>query len=119
MKTSREALPLVAVGGGAFLVPDQISGISRVLRPEQAGVANAIGAALAQVGAEAEVVYKRGGDARERALARATDEATDKAVRAGAAREGIEIIDVEETPMAYLAEPAVRLRVKAVGETSP
>ena len=42
------ALPLIAVGGGAFLVPDDIPGITDVVKPANSGVANAVGAALAQ-----------------------------------------------------------------------
>jgi N-methylhydantoinase A/oxoprolinase/acetone carboxylase beta subunit len=54
MKTEAAAVPLLAVGGGAFLVPDRLPGISEVLRPEHAAVANAVGAAIAQVSGEAD-----------------------------------------------------------------
>ena len=47
VKTSREAVTLVAVGGGAPLVPEDLAGTSEVLRPEHSDVANAIGAAIA------------------------------------------------------------------------
>jgi len=40
----RLGVPLLAVGGGAFLVPDRMMGVSEVLRPEHAAVANAVGA---------------------------------------------------------------------------
>jgi len=118
MRTSQKKLPLVAVGGGAFLVPETVPGISEVIRPTEAGVANAIGAALAQVGAEAEVVYSRGEGARERALEEASNSAKAKAASAGAEPGSIDIVEVEEIPMSYLAEPAVRLRVKAVGNAA-
>ena len=54
IKTEAGAQPLIAVGGGAFLVPDDLAGVAQVIRPEHAGVANAIGAAIAQVSAERE-----------------------------------------------------------------
>ena len=53
---------------------------------------------------------------RDEALATAKQEAIDKAVAAGAARETIEIVDVEEVPLAYLPGNATRIAVKAVGD---
>ena len=47
VKTSREPVTLVAVGGGAPLVPEDLPGTSEVLRPDHSDVANAIGAAIA------------------------------------------------------------------------
>lgn len=49
MKTSPEPIPAYLVGGGAFLAPDELHGISQVVKLPHAGVANAIGAAIAQV----------------------------------------------------------------------
>lgn len=49
MKTSPEPIPAYLVGGGAFLAPDELQGISKVIKLPHAGVANAIGAAIAQV----------------------------------------------------------------------
>ncbi|GAA3106157.1 hypothetical protein GCM10020001_024960 [Nonomuraea salmonea] len=43
MTLGRADRPLVAVGGGAFLLPAEIPGVSRVIRPEHAEVANAVG----------------------------------------------------------------------------
>jgi hypothetical protein len=37
-------------------------------------------------------------------------------VRAGAAEDSLEIVDLEEIPLAYLPSNAVRFRVKAVGK---
>ena len=49
MKTSPEPVPAYLVGGGAFLAPNKLEGISEVVKLPHAGVANAIGAAIAQV----------------------------------------------------------------------
>ena len=43
-------------------------------------------------------------------------EAIDKAEEAGAKRDTVEIVDVEDVPLAYLPGNATRVRVKAVGE---
>ena len=47
VKTSRAAVPLIAVGGGSIILADRIAGVSEVLRPPNHDVANAIGAAIA------------------------------------------------------------------------
>jgi hypothetical protein len=44
MKTTAEDIPVMLVGGGAVLSPDTLAGASMVIKPEFAGVANAIGA---------------------------------------------------------------------------
>ena len=49
------------------------------------------------------------------ARSEACDEARVQAVRAGADPESIEIVEVEEIPLAYLTNPASRIRVKAAG----
>ena len=53
---------------------------------------------------------------RDDALALAKQEAVDKAVAAGAVRETVEIVDVEEVPLAYLPGNATRIAEKAVGD---
>ena len=43
-------------------------------------------------------------------------EAVEKAVSAGAERDSVRVVDVEDVPIAYLAGDATRIRVKAVGD---
>lgn len=50
VQVSSGDVAVVVVGGGAGLCGDQLPGTSRVLRPQFAEVANAVGAALPQVG---------------------------------------------------------------------
>jgi hypothetical protein len=40
----------------------------------------------------------------------------ERAIAAGARRETVTIVDIDEIPLAYLPSNAVRLKVKAVGE---
>jgi len=54
MKPGGKDMPVILVGGGAVLVTGGLKAASKIYRPENAGVANAIGAAIAQIGAEAE-----------------------------------------------------------------
>lgn len=113
VQRSPGGLPLVAVGGLAALVPDELPGISSVERPEHHEVANAIGAAIASAGGECEriVAWTR----RERGLEDTIEGAFQSAVRAGADPARIEVVEVEEVPVSYLVDPAVRIRVKAAG----
>jgi N-methylhydantoinase A/oxoprolinase/acetone carboxylase beta subunit len=116
-KTQRADVPLVAVGGGSFLVPEALPGVSEVVRPDHHDVANAIGAAIAQVGGRWEEVVRIDHD-REHVIGEACERARRRAIAAGADADRIEIVEVEEIPLAYHTEPSVRLRVKAVGPLS-
>jgi N-methylhydantoinase A/oxoprolinase/acetone carboxylase beta subunit len=116
MKTSAAAIPVVLVGGGAILISRPIQGASEVVKPDRSPVANAIGAAIAQVGGEVDRVFALEGLTRDQALDAAKREAADKAVAAGADPATIQIVDVEDVPLAYLPGNAVRVRVKAVGD---
>ncbi|MEO0971713.1 MAG: hydantoinase/oxoprolinase family protein, partial [Pseudomonadota bacterium] len=116
MKTSSTPLPLVVVGGGGFLVPDALAGASRVIRPAQGAVANAIGAALGQIGADAEAVYVDSRQPRSEALEALKATARQRAIAAGALAHTVEITHVEEVPLSYADEPGGTLRARAVGE---
>ena len=116
MKTSASLVPAVIVGGGSILIQDEIEGTSEILKPNHYSVANAIGAAIAQVGGETDRVFSLAEMSRDEALAEAKTEATDRAVSAGAQANTIEIVDVEEVPLAYLPGNATRIMVKAVGD---
>jgi N-methylhydantoinase A/oxoprolinase/acetone carboxylase beta subunit len=116
MRTSSTPLPVVAVGGGSILVPDQLEGALEVRRPEHFAVANAIGAAIAQIGGEVDRIFAVDGGSRELVLEQAKEEAVEKAVSAGAAPGSVEIYDVDELPIAYLPGNATRIRIKAVGD---
>jgi len=116
MKTSAEPIPLILVGGGTILVAREVEGASEMIKPDHYPVANAIGAAIAQVGGETDRVFALAEIPRDEALAQARKEASDKAIAAGADEETITIVDVEEVPLAYLPSNAVKIRVKAVGD---
>ena len=116
MKTSASAVPAIIVGGGSILIRDEIEGTSEIVKPEHYSVANAIGAAIAQVGGETDRVFSLADMSRDEALMEAKKEATDRAITAGAKAETIEIVDVEEVPLAYLPGNATRIMVKAVGD---
>ncbi|MBB3733195.1 hydantoinase/oxoprolinase N-terminal domain-containing protein [Nonomuraea dietziae] len=112
MRTSSDPLPVVLVGGGSILIRE-LPGFEDVRRPDHYAVANAVGAAIAQVGGEVDRVFS---GPRDTVLAEAKAEAVARAERAGAREGSVRIADVEEVPLAYLPGDATRIRVKAVGD---
>ena len=116
MKTDATEVPLLAVGGGAMLIPDRIPGISEVVHVEHSNVANAVGAAIAQISGETDRIYRD--VERDEAIAMARAEAVESAARAGADPATIKVIDVEDLPLSYLPGKAIRTRVRVVGEAA-
>jgi len=116
MKTSSILIPVVLVGGGSILIVRPISGASEIIIPENYAVANAIGAAIAQVSGEVDRVFSLAAMSREDALNQSKEEAISKAVTAGADPATVEVVDVDEVPLAYMPGNATRITVKAVGD---
>jgi N-methylhydantoinase A/oxoprolinase/acetone carboxylase beta subunit len=117
MKTSAEPMPLIVVGGGSILV-DHVEGTSELVKPAHFAAANAVGAAIAQISGETDRVFALGGPdglTRDAALAVAQAEATQRAIAAGADAATIELVDLEDLPLAYLPGNATRIRAKVVG----
>jgi len=116
MKPGGQGMPVILVGGGSILVPGDLPAASQVYRPENAGVANAIGAAIAQIGGEAEQMVSYRETPREDAIRLVTQAANKRAIDAGADRATIRAVDIEETAIPYMDEGATRVRVKVIGE---
>lgn len=116
MKTSSAAVPVILVGGGSVLIGRELRGCGSLTVPPHAGVANAIGAAIAQVSGMVDRVFSYERQGRDDALAEARDEAMRNAVAAGAQPGSVEVTEIEELPIQYLPGGAVRVRVKAVGD---
>ena len=116
MKTSAEPLPLVLVGGGAVLFDGDLAGVSEIVVPEYAGVANAIGATIAKISGEVDRVFSYEKMDRAEAMALAEEEAAGRAIAAGAVAGSIEVLEVEELPVAYVPGGSVRVRVKVAGD---
>ena len=117
MKTASTPIPVVVVGGGSILLGDDLPGAAELVRPDHHAVANAIGAAIAQVGGEVDQMYAVGPQlSRDAALEQARELAAERAVTAGAVPESVRIVDQEELALAYVPGNAVRIKVKAVGD---
>jgi N-methylhydantoinase A/oxoprolinase/acetone carboxylase beta subunit len=117
MKPDAGPLPVVLVGGGSVLLAGtEIAGVEPV-RPPHHDVANAIGAAIAQVGAGVDRIYSLARVGRDAALAEAGETAAGLAVAAGADPSTVEIVEREDVQLTHLPSGvALRVRVKAVGD---
>ncbi|MHA3684198.1 hydantoinase/oxoprolinase N-terminal domain-containing protein [Leucobacter sp. HY1908] len=114
MKPSAAPVPVVLVGGGAAVSPAELEGVSRVIRPEHSSAANAVGAALGDVAGQAEQVFSLRETTREQAVEVVRADAIARAIEAGAEPASVEIIALEELPVAYM-EGTVIVRARAAG----
>jgi N-methylhydantoinase A/oxoprolinase/acetone carboxylase beta subunit len=119
--TSREGngrpVMVVAVGSGAPEVVEALADRAdvEVTVPPEADVAGAIGAAVAVAAGQVEVVCSHEERALRTAVARARRAAIERAIHAGADPSVVQVIEVEQLPLSYLVEPALRIRVRATG----
>lgn len=116
MKVSNDDADVILVGGGSIILPDSFEGASSVLKPGFFGTANAIGSAISKVSGTFEKLIDYDKTPREEALENAKKEAVEMAVESGALRETVEIIDVEDVPLAYYPGNTNRVKIKAAGE---
>lgn len=115
MKTSPEDLPVLLVGGGAVISPDELKGASKVLKPRYSEVANAIGAAMARVSAVVDTVKSTETKSTKQLLDEISAEVTEKTVAAGASRESVKVVEMETLPLQYIANKT-RFIVRAAGD---
>ncbi len=116
MKVSSENVDIILVGGGSIVLPKDIKGAKQVITPAFFGVANAIGSAISKVSGTYEQLVDYNETPREKALENAKTEATKLAVSAGAVESTVEIIDMEDVPLAYYPGNTCRVKVKAAGD---
>lgn len=116
MKISAEPIPVIVVGGGSILIGEKLKGASEMIMPDHFPVANAVGAAIAQISGEVDRVFALAEMSRDQALEQAKEEARERAISAGADPKTVDVVDVEDVPLTYLPGNATRIRVKAVGD---
>ena len=114
MKTEAGDITVIAVGGGAFLVPETLAGVAEVVHVPHGEVANAVGAAIAQVSGEVDQIFQD--LTRDEAIAEARRIAEQRAVDAGADAASLALVEVEDLPLAYLPGNSLRVRVRVVGD---
>lgn len=112
MKGRESSLPVIVVGGGAFFM-EGFSHPSSLLIPKDHDVANAYGAALAQVSATIDTVVSL--EEREKTLDALKEKAEQKAVENGASVGAVALVDLTIIPYHYMPDQFARVIVKAAG----
>lgn len=116
MKVSNADVGLILVGGGSIILPVDIAGAASVLKPEHFGCANAIGSAIFKVSGTYEALMNYDELPRQESLEKAKNEAVALTVAAGAAEATVEIIEMEDVPLAYYPGNTNRVKIKAAGD---
>ena len=116
MKVSGDDSDVILVGGGSVILPGSLAGAAQTLKPAHFGCANAIGSAISKVSGTLEKLINYDEIPREEALRMAKEEAVQMAVDAGAVRETVEIIDMEDVPLQYYPGNTNRVKIKAAGD---
>lgn len=111
MKGKQTDLPIVVVGGGANIC--NVNGF-RCLIPEHGDVANAYGAALAEVSGSIDTVVSL--CEREKMLQVLKEKAMEQAVIKGAESRMVRIVDLQVTPYHYMPGNLARVAIRASGK---
>ena len=109
-------MPAILVGGGHILLSRTPCGVSEIHRPEHASVANAIGAAMAQVGARLKRIVDYSALGREATIEKLSAEASKMVARAGGIADTAKVVEIEEMPMTHIQNNAVSLKIRAIGD---
>lgn len=118
LKTKPGDVTLVLCGGGASLLPHnvQIPGVHCVVIPKNAGVANAVGAALAQVGADIDTTEDLTSCTRDEVSAIVKERLINNCVANGAQKGKVHIFSFADSQLAYIENfPARRFFGRAIG----
>jgi len=107
----------VLVGGGTALldVKANIDGVSSLARPNHAGVANAVGAALASIAAVSDTMQQVDEQNQEGLIAAAHRKVTAALLARGAAEDSIRIVDESVVRVGMLGEGYARVICKGIG----
>jgi N-methylhydantoinase A/oxoprolinase/acetone carboxylase beta subunit len=115
MKVSAAPVHALLVGGGSILAPEHLDGVAVCSRPIHHDAANAVGAAIAKVAGEVDIIEILDGRDEKAVVAEASQKAILKAIRQGAAADDVKVVAVEKIPLQYTSNKATRLVIKAVG----
>lgn len=112
MKTSPEPCHIILVGGGAFLCPPILEGVATIEIPAHANVANAVGAAVAEIGEVAEVIVEA--SKKDTMLAEVKAKAIARVIERGAKQGHVRIVEEDMSGIPYI-EGKFKIVVNVVG----
>lgn len=115
LKTDSQQIPVIACGGGAFLLPKTIEGASEVIFPEHMEVANAFGACIAQISSESEIIINTLQKDEKEAMNNLIEATKVDLIKKNAEPKSFTILIKESIPLAYLPG-AIKLKLKICGD---
>lgn len=115
MKVSDLPVTLLLVGGGSIVQMDQLEGVAECIIPPHHDSANAVGAAIAKVAGEVDIIEILANRDEKTVLELAKRQAIEAAVARGADRADVKIVEIDKIPLQYVTNKATRLVIKAVG----
>ncbi|SCW04633.1 LAFE_0H17854g1_1 [Lachancea fermentati] len=117
IKTSPQPIPVIFVGGGSFIAPDSLEGVSKVIKPPFFQIANAIGAALGKISAyvtEVKTLQNPQTEIQD-TIDKLIKKATEKAIKKGAKAITVEVVNVVSDAIPYV-DKVYNFEVKVVGD---
>ena len=105
-------LPIVMIGGGSSLLPKDMLD-ERFIIPKNANVANAYGAALAEISATVDIVVSL--EDRQKVLEDLQQQAIQLAIQKGANFKSVKVVDIDILPYHYVPNHMARVIVRASG----
>ncbi|GAA0592872.1 hypothetical protein GCM10010174_04980 [Kutzneria viridogrisea] len=118
-KSGPKDLPLLVIGPGAEklvdALPGALPGTTLVCCPPRADSAAAVGVAVAPVSGEATRIFTLSSPHGDEIRVKVREQARAAAVHAGADPHLAEVTSVDESMVAYVGTPTVRVRVRAEG----
>lgn len=105
-------LPILLIGGGSSLLPKNLLD-GRFIIPPYAHVANAYGAALAEISATIDTVVSL--EERQKVLDKLQEQAIQAAIQRGADFKSVKVVDVNIIPYHYVPNRLARVIVRASG----
>lgn len=117
MRTSdTDNVILLLVGGGSIIQMDDLQGVKKCILPPFHDCANAVGAAIAKIAGDIDIIIIPGSKTHSDIEADLKSQALALAIKNGAEQTSIEVVDMEVIPIQYVTNNAVRGIAKAVGE---
>lgn len=119
IKISDAPVTLLLVGGGSIVLLDQLEGVKECVMPPHHDSANAVGAAIAKVAGEVDIIEILSERDEKTVVESAKRKAIEAAVARGADANDVKIVEIDKLPLQYVTNKATRFVIKAVGKLAP